>query len=143
MPSRVSVDIAGYRGMAVPNTFTRHEHETQQLAIILPGYGYRATMPVRYYSERLLVTRGADVLRVEYAYDQQAGFSTLPETDRSRWFIVDVTASWEAALAQRDYQRITLVGKSIGTRAMGHLLDIDRRLRGAQCVWLTPLLRDE
>jgi hypothetical protein len=142
MPSRFSLDISGYRDLPVPNTFTRQDQETQHLGVILPGYGYRATMPVLYYPERLLVTRGADVLRVEYGYDQQPGFPTLSDTERSRWFHADVAASCDAALAQRAYQRITLVGKSIGTRAMGHLLETDDRFRGAQCVWLTPLLRD-
>ena len=31
----------------------------------------------------------------------------------------------------------------MGTLAMGHLLATDARLQQAQCVWLTPLLRDE
>jgi hypothetical protein len=110
--------------------------------MLFPGYGYRATMPLLYYPERLLVARGADVLRVEYAYDRQPEFRRIDQVGRDQWFYDDVQAACEVGLAQRSYGRITLVGKSIGTQAIGHLLEVEDRLAGAEYVWLTPLLRD-
>lgn len=34
-------------------------------------------------------------------------------------------------------------GKSLGTLALGHLLTCESKLRDAEAIWLTPLLRDE
>ncbi len=141
MLSFATLDIKGYGGNPVPHTFIR-QAETDHLAILFPGLGYRATMPVLYYPERLLVENGADALRVEYAYDQRAEFKTLPEAERQRWFLSDVTAACAAGLAQRPYAQITLVGKSMGTQALGHLLETQPALRSARYVWLTPLLRN-
>jgi hypothetical protein len=140
MASGVALDILGYRDEPVPNTFARQEGKTAHLAILFPGYGYRVTMPLLHYSGRVLLAHGADVLCVEYAYDRNPAFRDLAEAERTRWFQADVEAACQAGLAQRAYSRVTLVGKSIGTLAMGHLIQADARLVGAECVWLTPLL---
>jgi hypothetical protein len=142
MASIISLNIPGYRGEPVPNTFMRQEFPTQHLAMIFPGYAYGARMPLLYYPGRLLAFRGADVLHVEYAYHQRLDYQSLSTEKRGRWFAADVEAASQAGLSKRPYNRITLVGKSIGTRAMGHLLQSDQRLQRADCVWLTPLLRD-
>jgi hypothetical protein len=140
MALTVTLDIPGHRDEPVPNTFNRQEGGTAHLAILFPGYGYRVTMPLLHYSERVLLAHGADVLRVEYAYDRDPTFRDLAEAERNRWFEADVEAACRVGLAQRAYSRVTLVGKSIGTLAMGHLIQANARLAGAECVWLTPLL---
>jgi hypothetical protein len=86
----------------------------------------------------VLFEQGADVLRVDYAY-YRTNFMEQPEHEQGKWISADVLAACEAGLAQRSYKKITLVGKSLGTLAMGHLL-ADRRFEKAICVWLTPLL---
>jgi hypothetical protein len=54
----------------------------------------------------------------------------------------DAVATCQAALSQGNYDRLTLVGKSLGTKAMGEVLsaglDLPPRI---DCIWLTPLLR--
>jgi pimeloyl-ACP methyl ester carboxylesterase len=45
-------------------------------------------------------------------------------------------------LSDRSYEKITLIGKSLGTVAMCHLL-ADHRFHAATCVWETPLLTVE
>ena len=52
-------------------------------------------------------------------------------------------AAFKTAKAQRNYKRVTLVGKSIGTRAIGHVLASAEPLPSLQCIWLTPILRSE
>ncbi len=138
-----TLDIRGYRDEAIPNTFFRQQDETRHLALLLPGFAYSAQMPVLYYPGRLLTQRGADVLRVDYAYHQRPEFQALPGDERDRWLHADAAAACRTALAQRSYDRLTLVGKSIGTLAMGYLLTGVRGLPRTQCVWLTPLLRSE
>lgn len=141
--STTTLQISGYQGEPVPNTFFQHQDTTDHIAIFLPGVRYTCHMPLLYYPTRLFLFMGADALWVEYAYDQRADFRALAEVERERWFITDVTAACHTALTQRPYRQVTLVGKSLGTLAMGHLLTADPQLAGAQAIWLTPLLRNE
>lgn len=99
-------------------------------------------MPLFYYAENLLLEQGWDVLRVEYAYNQHPEFQTLPETERERWLLADATAAWRAGLGQRTYERVVLIGKSLGTLAMGHLLTTTDQ-PSVSAVWLTPMLAEE
>ncbi|MGH2542285.1 MAG: alpha/beta family hydrolase, partial [Ardenticatenaceae bacterium] len=133
------LDIAGYRNAPVPNTFLPQDKVTRHLALVFPGMGYTAQMPVLYYPSRLLLARGADVLLVEYDY-QRPEFATVPEAERGQWLYADVEAAYQAALAQRDYRQITLVGKSLGTLALAHLLPMAAEAGQLRCIWLTPLL---
>ena len=58
--------------------------------------------------------------------------------------LADATAAQRAGLAQRGYEDLRLIGKSLGTLAMGHLLTTEQIPTAAtQAVWLTPLLRQE
>lgn len=133
-----SLDIVGYRGQPVPNTYMAQPSPTSHLGVILPGYRYPAEMPPLHYAGRVLFEQGADVLRVDYAY-YRTNFMEQPENEQDKWISTDVLAACEAGLAERSYNKITLVGKSLGTLAMGHLLS-DRRFAKAICIWLTPLL---
>lgn len=137
-----TLDIAGYRGEQVPNTFFRQERSAGHIAILLPGFGYTCDMPLLYYVVLTLLDAGADVLQVEYAYNRRDDFRELPDTERRQWLYADVAAACDAAFGQGMYSLVTLVGKSIGTRAMGHVLTADTRFARARAVWLTPLLRD-
>jgi dienelactone hydrolase len=82
-------------------------------------------------------------LRVEYAYNKNPEFRSLPEPERHHWLLADATAAWHAGLAQRTYERVVLIGKSLGTLAMGHLLTMTDQPPTVGAVWLTPLLGEE
>ena len=141
MYGATTLAITGYRDEPVPHTFLRQGEHARHVAILLPGIGYTCDMPLLYYPARLLLARGADVLRVEYAYQQRADFQTATADEQGRWVAADVTAAYQAVLAQRDYEQITFVAKSLGTLALGPVLTADQRLARAHVVWLTPLLR--
>ncbi|HSL46155.1 MAG TPA: alpha/beta family hydrolase [Anaerolineales bacterium] len=136
-----SLDVVGYQNQQVPATFIAHPNPANHLGIILPGYRYAAEMPPLHYAGRVLLNQGADLLRVEYAY-YRTDFQQRPEHEQDKWISSDVLAACEAGLARRQYEKITLVGKSLGTIAMGHLLS-DSRFQKATCVWLTPILTVE
>ena len=136
-----SLDIVGHKKQQVANTFIAQPQPTTHLAVILPGYRYPVEMPPLYYAARILLEQGADVLRVEYAY-YRTNFLQQSENEQDQWISNDVFAACEAGLSQRSYEKITLVGKSLGTIAMGHLLS-DPRFQQAACVWVTPLLTVE
>jgi hypothetical protein len=91
-----------------------------------------------YYAGCILLDQGADVLRIEYAY-YRTDFLKQPESEQDQWISSDVFAVCKAALSHHSYGKITLVGKSLGTIAMGHLL-ADPIFQKATCIWLTPLL---
>lgn len=143
MPSFNTLDIVGFHDLPVPNTFIRQDDATTHLAVILPGFGYQASMPVLYYPGIMLLDHGADVLNVEYSYSHSPQFLEAPTEERELWLSRDVSASLQEGLLQRGYTRITLIGKSLGTVAIGHLLESEDRVKGAQCIWLTPLLKNE
>ena len=143
MVSLEPLEITGYGNAPVPNIFFWQTEKTRHLAILFPGLGYSSHMPMLYYPGRLLVLHGADVLRVEYAYDRNPDFHSLSAEERSRWLHADAEAAFSRAWSQREYDQITLVGKSIGTLAVGYLLTTHPKVREPRCVWLTPLLRND
>ena len=136
-------DVIGHRNEVVPSTFFRQEHKTNHIAVLFPGFGYTVQMPLMYYTGRLLSESGADVFLVGYNYSQQPDFQAASGEEREIWLRTDTTAAYKMALAQRNYERVTLVGKSIGTRAIGHLLATEEPPPSLRCIWLTPILRSE
>jgi predicted alpha/beta-hydrolase family hydrolase len=143
MATATTLTIQGYRDEAVPNRFLRPQGAINRLAVLLPGFGYTLDMPLFYYAQNLLLERGWDVLRVEYAYNTHPEFQTLPEMERNQWLLADTTAAWRAGLGQQTYDRVVLIGKSLGTLAMGHLLTMADPPPNVGAVWLTPLLAEE
>ena len=136
-----SLDIVGYKNKPVPNTFITQSTATKRLGIVLPGLRYSAEMAPLYYAARILLDQGADVLRVEYEY-YRTDFLQQPESEQDQWISSDVFGACNAGLSYRSYEKITLIGKSLGTIAMGHLLG-DKRFQKATCIWETPLLTVE
>jgi predicted alpha/beta-hydrolase family hydrolase len=143
MATATTLTIQGYRDEAVPNRFLRPQGAINHLAVLLPGFGYTLDMPLFYYAQNLLLERGWDVLRVEFAYNTHPEFQTLPEMERNQWLLADTTAAWRAGLGQQTYDRVVLIGKSLGTLAMGHLLTMADPPPNVGAVWLTPLLAEE
>lgn len=128
---------------SVPNTFFRQEIETDHLTIIFPGLNYTCDMPLLYYAAQIMLEVGADVLQVKYDYTRTrpvGSASTL--TERFGDLQTDVTQIARVALMQRDYKHLTVIGKSLGTLAIPHLLQTDLPLRPHTCVYLTPILNE-
>lgn len=134
--------VIGYRNEAVPNTFFRQRTETRHLAVLLPGLGYTSHMPLIYYPCLALLSKGADVIRADNNYIKRTDFMALEADERRRWSAADALAIFNAAFSQRKYDKIILVGKSIGTSAMGHLITMVHDLPQLHCIWLTPLLKN-
>ncbi|MBN1966280.1 MAG: hypothetical protein JW910_16650 [Anaerolineae bacterium] len=132
--------ITGYEQQPVPNRFFQPVEHTGHLAVLLPGLNYTAQMPLLYYPAQLLLSLGADVLQVNYDYPVRPGYRSLSEEERDALLHADADAALRAGLAQADYTRLTLLGKSIGTLALGRLLAGSGLPEHTQAVWLTPLL---
>jgi predicted alpha/beta-hydrolase family hydrolase len=130
---------AGYQNEPVPLRYFHQEAHSGHLAVILPGLGYSADRPLLYYPAKLLLEQGADVLLVDYDY-RAAWQEDRPFPEKLRRLEADVDGAVRAALAQRVYNRLTLVGKSLGTFGVLHLLEADLPMRPGACIYLTPVL---
>ncbi len=135
------LEITGYCGLPVPNTVVRNGPHAERLAVIFPGLRYNTSMPGCYYPALAMLSKGADVLNVEYDYTNP-GFQEMPDREQSRWIAADASAAIRAALSAGKYEKITLIGKSLGTIALGSLLAAEPSLSEADFIWLTPVLRD-
>ena len=133
-----TLEIIGHKEKPVPNTLLRQTQSTSHAAIVLPGLGYTAQMPLLYYVAELLLARNADVLQVNYNYLD--AFHGLDRATQRQWLIADSVAAYRALCAQRPYTHLTLVGKSLGTQAMAHLLTTQTFPAHTSALWLTPVL---
>lgn len=130
--------ITGYAGKTLPNRFFRQEGPAPTLAVLFPGLNYSCDMPLLFYPLKLLLGRGAEVLQVRVDYTVPE-YRNLPPADRAAWLAADAIAAVQAARRQGAYERLVLVGKSIGTIALASLVPHEQQ---AITIWLTPLLRN-
>jgi predicted alpha/beta-hydrolase family hydrolase len=82
-----------------------------------------------------------DALWVEYDYIRDAEYQALSEAARQYRLCADTEAALWVAQAQRPYDSVILIGKSMGTRAISHLVTLDSINPGG-IAWLTPVLTD-
>lgn len=135
------LEVKGFSNTLAPNIFIKQD-TSEHLAIIFPGLGYNADMPLLYYTTQLLIDKGADLLQLRYNY-QTDETQSLSQEEQYQRLITDCTAAYDVATQQRNYSGLTLVGKSLGTLALGHLLTTRFNPANTTFVWLTPLLRNE
>ncbi len=133
------LEIAGYKDQ-IPNVLLGSEDSSEHLGIIFPGVAYSSQMPALYYTTEVLLTFGADVLRLDHHY-RRTDFQELPDEEKTRWLEADALAVLKAALALKPYKRLTFVGKSIATVALAQILPELASLEHTDFVWLTPLLK--
>lgn len=133
--------IDGYRGKPVPHTFFQQNGGSTHVAIVFAGQGNNCQHPTLYYPTRELLSRGADTLLVDYGL--RPAFSTFSDEEIKACIQADTVAAYQALLREHMYQQVTLIGKSLGTLAMGHLLTAVPPMPHMQAIWLTPLLKQQ
>ena len=138
-----TLTITGYANRLVPHEFIRQDGETGHLAILLPGFAYSGNMPIFYYAGTLFLTAGADLLRLEYAYNLDPDFRTLAPENRLARLLADALPAVYAARAQRTYTSVSVVAKSLGTVTLAHLLARRELPNTTTATWLTPILSDD
>ena len=60
----MQLEIDGYKDQ-IPNVLLGADKPSEHLGIIFPGVGYSSQMPALYYATAVLLTLGADVLRLD------------------------------------------------------------------------------
>ena len=141
MYSFESIDIAGYDGKPVPNTYLKLELPSEKLAIVFTGRGYTSQGPQLHYTINLLLENRINVLSVDYNYMNISEFGSLEWGDKQKWLYADVEEAFKAATDFIDAELRILVGKSLGTLAIGHLLDTFSNTRRSTVIWHTPLIK--
>jgi hypothetical protein len=139
MYSFQKLDIPGYRQEPVPHTFFQQHTESQHAVMVFAGQGINCQHPTLYYPTRELLRRGADVLLVDYCL--RPAFPTFSNEELKACIEADTLAAYHTLFQRRTYQRVTLIGKSLGTLAMGYLLTAVPPMPQVQAIWLTPLLK--
>jgi len=105
------IEVESPFGVTIRNPFFTHEPVADKLMILLPGRGYTNDHPVMHYVAKLGMQHGYDVLGVQYGF-QVSGADLTP--DKLPLVQQDVWSTVKQAL-QRPYQRVVIVGKSMGT----------------------------
>lgn len=141
MKPPVTLSIQAAYRRSLDNRFFTADHPNDWLALVLPGLGYSADMPLLYYSKMLLLNRSVDVLQLMPA-TLSTEFQGLDAEGRHNWLRQDMLAGLDIGLAQRKYRGIVLVGKSIGSIGMALALQTVQSRLPTCAVWLTPLFRE-
>jgi hypothetical protein len=142
MVSVSELEITGFKGQSVGGTFHKQDAPTDHLAMIFPGYGYSCDRPLLYYPLQILLDQGLDVLQVNYAFANKPGFWQSGEETRAIWFGTDAAVAMRSVFEKGDYRHITLIGKSLGTLAVGHIAATMPDLTDVRAIMLTPLLKN-
>ncbi|WP_052342594.1 hypothetical protein [Bacillus sp. EB01] len=133
----ISGGAALSRGKEIAYTLFKHNESAGGLAIVLPGMGYTAQAPLLHFATGIYFEAGSDVLHVNYKYSRDEMEALSGEE-----FEGDVRAVIDHVLSESTYHDFSLIGKSIGTKALCYLLK-DERFGSARTLWLTPLLHSD
>ncbi|SFC86537.1 Alpha/beta superfamily hydrolase [Bacillus sp. OV322] len=133
--------VQGYKGMNIPFTMLSKKEDSEKLAILLPGAGYTVQAPILHYSTGVFINKSFDVLQVKYQYNNEF-YADFSMDELSEAIKVDVHTVLDSVRAERTYENVYLIGKSIGTIAMSSVLEREE-FKKAKAIWLTPLIQRE
>jgi hypothetical protein len=103
----------------------------------LPGDNYGVDGPLLYYPGLWLWSLGWDTAAITYGYQSTGkAFSPLEIAD----VLAESQRAIERLLAEREYTRLVLIGKSLGAALVGLLCQEMELPSGTRTVYLTPPL---
>lgn len=137
MTELVRLPLTTADGRPLVHKFFRHREEAAGLLVVLPGNLYGVDGALLYYPSLILGRRGWDTLAVTYGFQ-----STMGEAwgDAVAATLAECQAALRAALADRSYPRIGLMGKSMGSSVAARLCSSEPRLASCRTAYLTPLV---
>ena len=122
--------------------------ENKKLAIMYPGIGYTCDMPMLYFTTNLMLELGYNVIQFRSHYPE---FMPLNTKEKKESFLTpykdDVFSFFDHAISNYSSDKIILIGKSLGTRAISILYQSEKynavlnRVQGV--ISFTPVLKDE
>ena len=142
MLSSDQLKIKGYNGRLVKNRFFKQSDDPHEVALVFPGLKYNSRMPLLHYTIKTILTSGLNILTVDYDYSNTPEFMKQSQETRSDWLIEDVEAALKVITEDKNQKVVCLTGKSLGTLALGYLLETHENLRDAKTIWLTPHIKN-
>ncbi|MGD7021211.1 alpha/beta family hydrolase [Rossellomorea vietnamensis] len=133
--------LEGYKGMEVPYSIVSKSEGCKDIAIILPGAGYTVQSPLLHFSTSVFLNKSFDVLQINYRYNDNS-YDDFSMEEISEAIKVDVNTVIDEVFYHNSYENIYLIGKSLGTIAMGGVLNREE-FSNAKAIWLTPLIQRE
>lgn len=124
-------------GQPIVNAYHRQDSEPSGLLICLPGQSYGVDGPLLYYTRRMLLDRGWDTLGLTYAF--QGTMADLTAETLAAC-MSEARVLVRAGRSARDYPRLGLIGKSLGSSVLAWLCREEGDLAQARAAYLTPLL---
>lgn len=132
-----SLELHSADGRPLVHKFYRHEAGAAGLLVTFPGARYGVDGPLLYYPSQILGRRGWDTLALNYGF--QSSMVDPMEYGLGE-IISECQAGLHAALSERDYPRIGLLGKSLGTGIVAQLCPSIPEPERVRAAYLTPLL---
>lgn len=127
---------------SIPYTIYSNEESNLGTGIIFPGLGYTIKMPLLFYTVEALIESGFDVITMDHNYADDESFLDKTMEQRGEHLKTDVDLFYDE-IKQQGFDKINLlVGKSLGTRSIGHLMTEHPELSGVKIILLTPILND-
>ncbi len=137
MPEPTYLDLKSSSGKPLRHKYFQHEGDPRGLLVLLPGDNYGVDGPLLYYPGQILYERGWDTLALTYGYQSEAAPFSIEVIPG---MLQECGGAVRAALKERPYTRIGLVGKSIGAAILAVLCETEPLLEYARSAYLTPPL---
>ncbi len=139
MESRISLPLSCGRDRTVE--IHMESGTNGEMALVLPGLRYGAERPLLRTVIDGFKARGCGIAQVNFTYTEDAAFMAADDATQFAQIASDGGDIVEECLRSKDYRRIWLVGKSLGTLSMaGALLQGGYRRDRVFGIWLTPSL---
>lgn len=130
----------GYKEFPISYNLIKQDKPSSSLVTMFPGKGYTMQGPLFHYSTGLFISKGFDVLHVNYDYNTEK-FDEMDRDEQITQISEDVNAVLNHVLnSNHTYQNYSLIGKSLGTIALSSIVHHEK-LANASVIWLTPLLQ--
>ena len=113
--------------------------EISKIAVIFPGMGYHSDKPLLYYSKRLALENGYEVVEVHYEFPYKAKEIMNDKVRMKEAVEIAVSQIKEqlSGMKLNEFDDVIFIGKSIGT-ALAAYFDNELKI-GARHIVLTPV----
>jgi pimeloyl-ACP methyl ester carboxylesterase len=112
-----------------------------RVAVVLPGMNYPSDGPITYYARLSFLRHGWDWWSIDYRYNENQAYQALPVEAQEEYARTEYGLIGEYLRHALRAERLVLVGKSLGTVVLHHVLtktDLRAAARELGYVILTP-----
>ena len=114
-------------------------NSSNYLGVIFSGLGYALSNPLLYYSRNILFEKMIDYFGSNFGYSKNEHYKNLNSENKKEYFMDDnkIIVDKIAELS-KNYQKIVLIGKSLGTGTIRQCIKMDSIKNKSTLILLTP-----